>query len=322
MKKIIFLAIAAAITFISATEYSKETVKIDGVDWMKYDLGASESNLNGAYFNLEEAKTACPEGFRLPSKEDFKNVSQNASSWISSNKGVAGRWFSGRQEFNRTVPAIYLTCYAENTGGVYWTSEEEKDGNGILYVFSDEERYYYDFGEMIISARAHVRCIKVKDAEIRQIEGKTTVIDGKTWLNYNVGADANNLCGTSIDCDNSYYACPNGYRLPTKKELESLAAHHSEYIDYNYTGTKGFWLSGSKPYSPSVPAIFIPQRGIDGDIDLSHGHYWSSTEDEETSTYAVHYWGLSLYAGRVGMEDIDLTLLGREHKASVRCIKE
>ena len=150
-KTTIILAIVAAITFISATEYSKETVKIDGVDWMKYDLGASESNLNGAYFNLEEAKTACPEGFRLPSKEDFKNVSQNASSWISSNKGVAGRWFSGRQEFNRTVPAIYLTCLVElEKGGAYWTSEEENDGNGILYVFGNEERYCYGFGEMII----------------------------------------------------------------------------------------------------------------------------------------------------------------------------
>ncbi len=137
------------------------------------------------------------------------------------------------------------------------------------------------------------------------LEG-TTVIDGKTWMDYNVGAIKSNPYGSRYNFDNAQTACPTGWRLPTKAELESLSANYSDWT--TYLGVKGRWFSGSQSYSSSVSAIFLPTLSS----SASNGGYWSSTENDNGGAYGLYFSSGFVFVGRTG----------RSNEWSVRCLKD
>ena len=134
----------------------------------------------------------------------------------------------------------------------------------------------------------------------------STVIDGKTWMNYNVGASASNLYGSSYNFNNAQTACPSGWRVPTKDELSSLSANYSAWTTYK--GVNGRWFSGSQAYSSNVSAIFLPELSSGDTLGL----YWSSTEYDINNAYYLRFNSGSVY---VDYRD-------RQFTWSVRCVKE
>lgn len=135
----------------------------------------------------------------------------------------------------------------------------------------------------------------------------STVIDGKTWKQYNVGARLGNIYGDHYTFDNAQTACPSGWRVPTKDELSSLSANYS---DWTTNGVNGRWFSGSQAYSSSVSAIFLPVDSTNPD----YGLYWSSTEYNSSLAYRLtfqSYENLGVYYNSY-----------RSSESSVRCLKD
>ena len=123
----------------------------------------------------------------------------------------------------------------------------------------------------------------------------STEIDGKTWKQFNVGTRLGNNYGDKYGFYSAKSACPTGWRLPTRAELQSLSAHYSEWTT-NY-GVKGRWFSGSRTYSKSAPAIFLPV-----------GYYWSANA----------FYRLYLTSERVTVDRVSNQYV----TFYVRCLKE
>ncbi len=116
----------------------------------------------------------------------------------------------------------------------------------------------------------------------------STVIDGKTWKQFNEGASLDNRYGTLYTFKDAQSACPEGWRLPTRDEAASLGANSSDWTNEN--GTPGRWLSGSQEYSVSVPAVFLPAESASTNIGL----YWA-TGDSESGTGTMYYLSVNEY---------------------------
>ena len=70
---------------------------------------------------------------------------------------------------------------------------------------------------------------------------------------------------------------------------------------------KGRWFSGSKTYSDSVPAVFLPVL----DASNSYGYYWSSTADGSYGAYSLFFNG----------SEVNVYGNSRSNAYSVRCLK-
>ena len=133
--------------------------------------------------------------------------------------------------------------------------------------------------------------ISFEDKSGRKLQNNSVgvKIDGVYWAAYNVGASDADLYGSIFTFDDAQNACPKGWRTPTKSEWESLFANCSLTTRVNGNGKRGRWLSGSKTYSASVPAIFLPYRN-----GSAIGYYWSSTLIN-SSGYYLNFSGSNVY---------------------------
>ena len=112
--------------------------------------------------------------------------------------------------------------------------------------------------------------------------------------------------------------CPEGWRVPTWKELSALGAGNHSAIVTSASGITGMWFSGDNAYTASVNAIFLPAAGVrlcDTGAETSRnerGYYWSSAAN-----------GVSAFCLNFYEDDARTDIsLGRANGASVRCVKE
>jgi uncharacterized protein (TIGR02145 family) len=156
MKKDFFYLLAVVVlTFTtevlqaqSVTPTSDPGVTVNGVTWATRNVGEAGKFVTnpedfGGYFNSEEAKTACPEGWRAPLMDEFGGLidTPSISEWVKVN-GVAGRSFgTGDNTFFLPAAGDYHTGEnkAEGITGSYWSSTvhpNEFDGRdyGSKYV--------------------------------------------------------------------------------------------------------------------------------------------------------------------------------------------
>ena len=73
-------------------------VIINGIRWATRNVGAPGTFVEnpedyGEYYTWEEAKNACPKGWRLPAKSEFLSLKQVGSVWTSIND-ITGRIFN------------------------------------------------------------------------------------------------------------------------------------------------------------------------------------------------------------------------------------
>lgn len=119
--------------------------------------------------------------------------------------------------------------------------------------------------------------------------------------------------------------CPDGWRVPTYREITALEAHYSSIVTYKER--KGRWFSGSKTYGSGVPAIFLPLAGyIDNSGESRHrqvgdsdgnpeGLYWASKAYDPVYCYYIAE-GLRLTPTYVDI------VYGQADAYTIRCVAE
>ena len=122
--------------YVSGNTPYMENVAIDGLRWAKYAVGASESNLYGKRYTYTAIKTACPTGWRVPTKAEYESLMKNYSGVVTYNN-VKGRLFSGSKSYY-VGPSIFLTIHQWQGFGAYWTSTttQAEDNPGGYYMFN------------------------------------------------------------------------------------------------------------------------------------------------------------------------------------------
>lgn len=117
-----------------------------------------------------------------------------------------------------------------------------------------------------------------------------------------------------------YDPCPDGWRIPTYAELESLGGHKSSTAIEN--GLYGCWFSDSQDSSASVSRVFLPVAGCRSTNGSAKdrccdGYYWSSKTWRNT-TYILYYgYALHFTDSYTQMFDFE-----RSYGCSVRCVQE
>lgn len=166
---------------------------VDGKDWMiqnlawngagmAYSQADALSPVFGRYYTWDEAQTACPSGWHLPSSAEFKALAETAGGKEATAAGslMMNATFNGSRmwEFwpevtitNSTrfsaIPAGYVVMEDEtpyfkgfNNYALFWTSDAvDTDMAVARYIYVDKpELYAGEFGKK--SLRASVRCVK------------------------------------------------------------------------------------------------------------------------------------------------------------------
>ena len=197
--KIYFSIIALLFIFQSASSQESDFIfddrdgniylvmKFNTQWWMcqnlKFDMGedtpcfeGDETNcmLKGRWYRWNAAKTACPEGYRLPSDEDWKALEayigmskSDLDQRYNRNSGTVGKFLKSGgglgfdAEFAGVVNPIGDDSYFE-THAYFWTSTEHDEKNGWARVM---EKTKQGVDRQIITKTygLSVRC--VKDAE-------------------------------------------------------------------------------------------------------------------------------------------------------------
>lgn len=143
------------------------------------------STILGRFYSQHEALTACPEGWRLPTAEEWAGLGGTGAGSFDDIDGIAGKMMSEARfngvkmwEYWRGVDmsdelhlsAIPCGYSINNVKGIYsyhgygqyatfWTSGEY-EGRGIYrYIYRDKDRLYCGFGDKDCFC-ASVRCVK------------------------------------------------------------------------------------------------------------------------------------------------------------------
>lgn len=122
-----------------------------------------------------------------------------------------------------------------------------------------------------------------------------------------------------------YDPCPNGWRVPTYKEIQVLSGNSEMVVDE--LGREGYWFTAQENYSEDAPQIFFPKNGAVWTKSTTpeeyptfkredYATYWLSSEGEY-STYSFKF--------RIDVYDfkpfIGLNYL-RANAMGIRCVKD
>lgn len=125
---------------------------IGKVIWAPVNAGATEEDRNGTLLDYDAAKSCCPDGWHLPSEQEFISLVQNVDTRVVQYGGAEGRWCTGsmlpiEQEGDVTeengglaVPAVFLNDVpSESQVGLkfkYWTSTSFwYDDSAAAFIF-------------------------------------------------------------------------------------------------------------------------------------------------------------------------------------------
>lgn len=195
----IFTACGDSDTFTDSRDGQKyKTVKIGDKVWMAEDL---KYKGNGSYY-WDEALVACPEGWHLPSKSELETVVSDTSI------------------------------------GSTWSSTEKEDLTLSAYVKWNE------ISSDIKTSTNSVRCVQgngEKQQQLQDVNGHKAIRIGKQiWMANNIGIETpNSVCfledaeecskGRFYSIPEARTICPEGWRLPNKKDATALINKLSKF---------------------------------------------------------------------------------------------
>ena len=127
---------------------------------------------------------------------------------------------------------------------------------------------------------------------------------------WNVGSEAKPI-------KTQYDPCPNGWRIPTRTELEELIKNRSTWTT-NKEGKSGYWFSGNNNYTETVSNVFLPAAGHyiytgggKGEGRNFSGRFWSSSHHDYGADCLTFY-----------NENMSVGGSFRVNSYSIRCVHE
>lgn len=159
-------------------------------------------------------------------------------------------------------------------------------------------------------------------------------IGGLTWMAENLNFEtAGSFCpeGDSRNCKRlgrlyswaeARSVCPDGWRLPTKEDFESLVASQSPSQSCAGLALKsrdGWFKKGNGSDALGFRALPAGYRGADGKFDGIGGYayFWSATEDSENRESNAFYLFLSFSS-----DAASINAFAKEDYRSVRCVSD
>jgi len=109
---------------------SDKGVLINGVRWATCNVGAKGTFVTnpedyGNYYTWEDAKTACPIGWHMPTSNELQSLVNSGYTWTTQN-GINGMLF-GTAPNRIFMPAAGISSGSYvGSGGCYWSSTESQ----------------------------------------------------------------------------------------------------------------------------------------------------------------------------------------------------
>lgn len=269
-----------------------KTVKIGDQVWMaenlKYKGGAESVRETGAYYTWDSALVACPDGWHLPSKSELESV------------------------------------VADTTFDRIWSSTEKEDFSLGAYAKIGEEL-------TLVSKTDDwpmVRCVQgkgEKQQRLQEINGyKAERIGKQIWMSKNLDVESpNSICYLEDDEECSkgrFYSiseaqniCPEGWRLPNKKDATALINKLSKYCKERYCKNEQF---ASLKYCSYIPKFWGQKMGYYDDKAQFHNG---------TGVMIIGYWLLAdsgYIKNHFDLEIESFYSFMRNAKFNVRCIAD
>jgi uncharacterized protein (TIGR02145 family) len=253
----------------------------------------------GRLYNFTEAQTACPDGWRLPTHAELASLADADSKLSPIPRG---------RVFGSPTNLVFLPTTGErgedglvkgrDKFGSYWSSTQADDASGYGLYF--DETGVYPHGDAVVktlfSVGFSVRCVKggAKPESGTETESdpdeKGVTIDGVVWATRNVG-EPGEFVARPEDRGNFYSfalaqaVCPDGWRIPTQAEIESLSEADSKWEVVNDRQGRRFG-SGDD-------VVFLPAAGFNNGLENygtfqgrgASGNYWSSEKITESDGY-------------------------------------
>ncbi len=143
-------------------------------------LGSSDADFNWLYiennylwnsgtesYPIKGTYDPCPDGWRLPTYIEIRELERNHSSWMTNEDGQNGYWFSGPISYSEQVPQIFLSAAGtrdregkainRGTSGDYWSSKPEAS---IGYTLSFSNNGFSDTFDLPRATAMSVRCVQ------------------------------------------------------------------------------------------------------------------------------------------------------------------
>jgi len=144
-----------------------EGVLINGVKWATRNVGSAGTFVKspqdfGNYYTWEQAQTACPSGWRLPTKLEFESLI-SAGSALGKLNGKEGNKF-GDANKNIFLPSAGWCWFNDNTFyvvgsvGYYYSSTEIENDSELTYTLCFSQNT--EFAEFSKAYGFPVRCVK------------------------------------------------------------------------------------------------------------------------------------------------------------------
>ena len=143
-----------------------EWVEIRGVKWATRNVGergkfVAKPEDYGRLYTFQEAQTACPAGWRTPTRQEFESLDAAGSTWTTEG-GVSGRKFGNGNNtiflpaagYRRTIGLVN----GQGSNGYYWSSTASSDSYGSSLYFGSTDVYPSDYDNSAYGFS--VRCIR------------------------------------------------------------------------------------------------------------------------------------------------------------------
>ena len=136
MKTILFLSALLISGLVSCStrnvsvQQAEEGVVINGIRWATRNVGApgrfaSHPESAGRLFTWYEAQNVCPPGWRLPTREELRNLRDAAGDWTTRGR-INGHTFEGKESNRIFLPVTGI-----------------RDANGVLRLVAANNGYYW-----------------------------------------------------------------------------------------------------------------------------------------------------------------------------------